>query len=233
MKYSALTIVILMSLLFSSCEDDELSTIISTETRDLSSFNKIHMDGVGDVDYIISPDFKIEITTHIDLMHDVDTYIRNGELHIDLDGRHKDIKTLDYTVYAPKVIEFKVKGVGDINCSDRIIVDHLTVLQDGVGSIFLDDVVATSVFARMSDVGDIELSGIAEQVSYRMDGVGSIQAFDLEAITGEARLEGVGDIEVNVSDDLTIFHDGVGKIYYLGNPDIHLSGDGGNIVKVN
>ncbi len=232
MKKSALSIFFLAIILLTSCEDKDLSTIITTESRDLATFSKIHLDGIGDVEYIVDPTFKIEITTHIDLMHDIQTSIKNGELHIDMRSNNKKIKELSYRVYAPEIVEFKVKGVGNITSLDPIDVDHLTVLQDGVGSINLSDIMAGSIYARMSDVGDIQLSGRAEEVSYRMDGVGSIKGFGLEAVTGEARLEGVGDIEINVSNELTILHDGIGKVYYIGNPVLHISGDGGNIVGV-
>ena len=123
--------------------------------------------------------------------------------------------------------------MGDITSVDLINVDDLVVLQDGVGDINLDNIDANTIYARMSDVGNINLVGIADEVSYRMDGVGSVRAFDLEAKIGDVELDGVGDIEVNASDDLTINHDGVGKVYYVGNPDLHITGEGGNIVGVN
>ncbi len=227
-----ITFIVVLFLL-SACEDERLSTVITTETRELSDFSKIHLDGVGDVEYIVSSEKKIEITTHVDLLHDVSTFVKNDELHIDLRKNNNKIKTLEYKVYAPEIVEFKINGVGDMESYDPIEVDHLTLLQDGVGKIRLNNILAESIFARLSDVGDIIIAGHANEVSYRLDGVGSIRAIDLVANIGDADLEGVGDIELYVLEDLTIHHDGMGKVYYKGNPTLHLSGDGGNIVGVN
>jgi len=232
MKSIQAIVLLLLVTIFSSCEDERLSTIITDETRDLPVFHKIHLDGVGNVEYIVSEDYKIEVTTHIDLLPAVKTYVSKDELHIDLTGRHKDVKKLEYKVYAPDVYEFKVDGVGDIYCFDQVIADHVYLLQDGVGKINMQDVVAKTIYARMSDVGDIIISGDADQVSYKMDGVGNIRGFDLTARIGEAVLDGVGDIEINASEDLTIDHDGVGKVYYKGSPTIHFTGKNGNIVGV-
>ena len=227
----SLVIILVLIPLFFSCETEEVSTIISTEIRDLPEFSKLNLEDLGDADIIISNDFKIEITTHVNVLDDIRTNVDDGELEIELRGRHKNIRVLDYKVFVPTLERITLEGVGNIRCFDPLESDNIFIYQDGVGNIDLRNIKAETVYAKLNDVGDIILSGEADNIAYDLEGVGSIQAFGLEALIGEAVLDGVGDIEINAIDDLTIKNDGVGKVYYLGNPTLHISGKNNGIVK--
>ena len=235
MKFSISILTVLLTgfvLIFSSCEHDPVSELISSEERSLASFHKIEIDGVGNTQLIPDSEYRIEIITHVDLFDDIITNVIDGKLYIDLKGKHKKIQKLEYKVYAPFYDEIKLDAVGDIYCFDGFEVNHLTVIQKDVGKIDLRNISANSIYAHLNDVGDILLSGSAADVMYRMDGVGSIHGFNMISQRGEAILEGVGDIEIHATEELILRNSGVGKIYYKGNPQIEIHGNSSGIISI-
>lgn len=235
MKSYVMFIPVLMMLLgFSSCyEERDLGNVIIQE-REMDDFYGINLGGIGDATLISSPEFKVEVRTHVNLMDDVITTLEGGILNIDLIGNHKSIDILEYRIYTPYVNYIKLDNVGNIYCQDGFSTQSIKIIQDGVGNIRLQNISADEIDVTLDDVGDIYLSGTAGKEFVVLDGVGNYDAFDLNADTVDVFHDGVGDVKVSVNDYLKVVAQGVGKVYYKGDPvvDANVSGVGG-LIKVN
>ena len=81
-----------------------------------------------------------------------------------------------------------------------------------------------------SGVGNITLSGEADEAEYSCSGVGNINAKDLKAREVDAGVSGVGGIECYASESIKGRVTGVGGLKYAGHPakkDLNRSMTGG------
>ena len=151
-----------------------------------------------------------------------------------LTGSHQRIKTLEFDVFAPSFTLIEQNDVADIKCIDGFTSNELTILQNDDGDINLYNLNLQNLYIELNDVGNIELSGMTEDITASLEGVGEIHLFEMNCKTAEVILSGIGDIEINASESLEIDLLGVGSVYFRGSPNIVINKTGvGQIVNVN
>ncbi len=220
-------VTVLVSASFFACEDYEFLGNEIREVRNLKEFDKLQLSTVGKVYLKNSPDYRIEIWTHEGVLDNIDTYVDGNEtLQVQLHGHFKKMKNLEYYVYMPYLSRLTLNGVCDVFCYEGFETDHLTIDQQNVGKIRLQNLYLDNIAVNLNDVGDIILSGMVTNGDFVLSGVGNIDAMELNTLHARATLTGVGDIALKVTDSLEIFHSGVGKVYYKGNPAVEYHGDG-------
>ena len=234
-RSSATWIFILMSFIvgISSCEIPEEPGLLTTEVRELDSFEGIIVETIGKIRLFESNENKIIINTNENVLDDLRTYVSGGNLIIQLTGRHRKIQKLEVDVYTSSYRYIKQNSVADIESMTGINTERLDIIQAGVGQIELPDIITENLLITLDDVGNVTIGGSTRTLFCDLDGVGDIKLFDLAAKTGELILSGVGDIEVNVSDTLKIDLSGTGSVFYKGSPDMSINLTGiGKILQV-
>lgn len=68
--------------------------------------------------------------------------------------------------------------------------------------------------------GHVYLQGKARNGKFNIMSAGAVEAGDLETVKATCRVFGSGAIDCNVSEDLSAFGAGSGKVYYRGTPKI-------------
>jgi hypothetical protein len=217
-----------------SCETGEEPGPLVTQERSLPVFESIRVETIGKVRLHVAPDYRVVIHTNSNVVDDINLSIFENELHISLTGKHKKIDRLELDVYAPEYTAIRLDGVADISCRESIVTSFLTVEQDGIGDIHLEDIQVQKVYFKLSEDGNVEVEGITNEIIATHSGVGNLRLFRLFGNTGDLKLSGTGNIEINVSDFLNIDLSGVGDIKYMGSPAMNIRHTGvGKIVKVN
>jgi len=69
------------------------------------------------------------------------------------------------------------------------------------------------------NLGDITLTGNADNLDSTISGSGNLNLFELDANTATVNIYGSGNAEIN-ADVITTNIEGSGKISYKGNPDV-------------
>ena len=110
--------------------------------------------------------------------------------------------------------------MGDFKTTSPLRTDTLHIDNSGVGDIRLDNLNCKQLTIHNSSVGDMYLSGKAEQATYQSKGVGDIRAKEMK--TNDVTLEhnGVGDVECHASKTIRIRSKGVGNVKYYGKPQV-------------
>ena len=179
----------------------EASDDIVTKTYKLSPFEEVKMRGVGNVELIQSETKNgvVELTAP-------DNYI---ELYkFESDGKRLDIS------FAKKAINIHTKDV-----RIRVYVTDLIKLENsGAASISMASLDTDEIDVKNSGVGNITISGIADNVELICSGVGSIHAGDLKALNVNANVSGVGSIECYASESIEGKVSGIGSLNYGGHP---------------
>ena len=226
--------LILIAMIFASCECYEDPGIVITESRELTEYDALNIETVGKVNLYAAEEFKIIVTTHDNIINDIVTSVVDNKLTVRLTGTHRRIKTLEFDVFAPSFTLIEQNDVADINCMDGFTSNELTILQNDVGDINLYNLNLQNLYIELNDIGDVELSGMTHDITALLEGVGEIHLFEMNCKTADVDLSGTGDIEINASEFLEIDLSGVGSVYYKGSPNIEINKTGvGQIVNVN
>jgi hypothetical protein len=226
--------LIMVAIVFASCDCYEDPGIVINESRELTEFDALNIETVGKINLYAAEEFKIIIKTHINIIDDIVTNVIDNKLTIRLTGNHNRIRTLELDIFAPTYTLIEQNDVAKITCNDGFTATELSIIQNDVGDIHLFNLNIESLFIELKDVGDVELTGRANTVTASLDGVGEIHLFDMVSKSAELDLSGTGDIEINASESLGVHLSGVGSVYYKGSPNISIDKTGvGEVVNVN
>ena len=179
----------------------EASDNIVTKTYKLSPFEEVKMRGVGNVELIQSETKNgvVELTA--------------PDNYIELYKFESNDKRLDIS-FAKKAINIHTKDV-----RIRVYVTDLIKLENsGAASISMASLDTDEIEVKNSGVGNITISGIADNVELICSGVGSIHAGDLKALNVNANVSGVGSIECYASESIEGKVSGIGSLNYGGHP---------------
>ncbi len=199
-----------------SCRRDEIhgSGNIITQDRSVPAFENVRIQGPIKANIHYGSTQHVSVRTDAIAISEVWTTVSNNTLVLDLDQTHNYHHiNFEVDVYMPVIHRLTHEGVSNSSLSGSYAVDTLEVVHDGVG--------------------DLEFHGSAGHLSIAHDGVGKLKAFDFPADTVEVGLTGVGHIEVTAFDRLQGHLDGVGNIYYRGNPQVSITDTGvGSVIHV-
>ena len=122
-------------------------------------------------------------------------------------------------IVTPTIDHVYNNGVGNMHVKGTAKTQMMTVTNEGVGNVTIDNLQCEILQVINEGVGNIDLSGRATtRAVFKSEGVGSINAFDLITPDLMAELNGVGGIECHATERFTCKANGVGSVYYMGNP---------------
>lgn len=159
---------------------------------------------------------------------------KGGTLTIKSTKEYKVKKNSGVTIriVTPTLDHVYNNGVGNMHVKGTVKAPMMTVTNEGVGNVTFDDLHCEILQIINEGVGDINLTGEAtKRAVFKSEGVGSINAYSLITPDLTAELEGVGSIECHATERFTCKAEGVGSIYYKGNPK-HTNISNGGIGKV-
>lgn len=206
---------------------------ITTQQRQVSSFNSIEASGSIKVHVRQDSSSSVKIETDENLMEYVDVYTTGNKLVIKAKEGYNLDPSKDLIVYAaaPLFRSIDVSGSGDI-ISDNIISggEPLEMGVSGSGMINVQ-VALPKVSADVSGSGDVFLKGTAKEFAGSISGSGSIKAFDLTTDNTSLHLSGAADAEVTANQKLDVSVSGSGDVKYKGNAAVSQSISGSGSVK--
>lgn len=201
---------------------------MENEEREVSGFDEIQFTGIGNL--IIEQGDKEALVVEADdnIIGLIETEVRGDVLHIGFKRGVNIVPTsrIKFHLTVKDLNRIDLSGLGDIDC-DKFETDSLKFNISGSGNIDFE-IVAESIETNVSGLGDINLSGKVDSHKIQISGSGKYDAEELESKDCEVELTGLGSATVNVSGDLKIDINGVGNVYYKGDPHVsqHISGLG-------
>ncbi len=215
---SSLYTFLLAIILFSACDEQNGPEIqgsdnIITEVREVGSFERIHISSVINAK-IVKGAQRLSITANDNIIELVQTEVRNQILYIDLeDGNYGEI-SITANIDTPEFDELTTVGVNAVEVSQFDNLDQIELNIEGVGNI--------------------QMSGSANEVFINSSGASNLEAFDFTSSNCEINLTGVGNVQITVTEELSGALSGVGNILYKGTPEIDVDVTGvGNVVDSN
>ena len=210
---------------------------VQTETRTVSSFNKISASSGIDVIYTKGNQY-VKVVADENLLELMVTEVKGKELIIKRKNNTniKRSKKFEVHVSAPELTAVSVSSGADfvgkdeittkqfnVSCSSgadvKLSVDaNKVVITTSSGADANLEVQAESISAKASSGADIQLKGSGKDASLKASSGADINAFHLSVDNCEATASSSGDISIMVSESLNAKASSGGDISYKGNP---------------
>jgi hypothetical protein len=174
---------------------------VVTETREVSGFTAVTLEGFGEVIIDQNGSESLTITTDENFMPYLETEVRGDTLFIRTqeDVIFTDIAKLTFLIEAASLDSVELSGAGSMTISN-LDTDRWQATLPGAGSI--------------------TVSGQATAQTVELSGAGSYDAAGLESQEAAIHNSGAGTAVVMVSDDLDVTIDGLGSVEYIGDPQV-------------
>jgi hypothetical protein len=205
---------------------------VITETVQVANFDRISLEGAGEVRVTQNGNESLMVETYANVMDLVMAEVEDGTLKLGLEETDKMILTrrLIFHVGVDDLTSLAVAGSGGIE-TDSIQTNNLDAAVAGSGRIRISNLTADGVKASIGGSGRIELAGgeAAEQ-EVSIGGSGKYLAGEVCSASVAVSISGSGDATVCATESLEADISGSGSVNYHGQPTVNLSSSGsGNI----
>lgn len=207
-----------------------------TDTRMVSGYDEIVLDGSGNVTIIQGNKEKVVIDADKELMDRIVTEVKGRKLHLGLktswNWRPKSYSTIYYTVYIKDVSGLSINGSGDI-AADKVKSNDLSLRINGSGKVVIDNLKCNDLDVSINGSGECNVAGKTRRQSVQISGSGDFNAKQLRSKSAEVHINGSGDVVLQADDELDVVVSGSGDVVYYGSPAVttHVSGSGDVIGK--
>lgn len=204
---------------------------IISESRQVSEFNKIRLEGQGKVTLTQGIQSSLEVTTDDNILPSIETVVKDGKLIISHEkGKNLRPTKLNYIITAKNLQGVSIAGSGDITGKSKFVSEDFYTYVSGSGDIRLE-LNTAHMTSDIAGSGSIHLSGKADVHQASITGSGEVNAFDLETQNASVSITGSGDCKVSASKKLRAKITGSGDVLYKGQPQISQSITGSGKVK--
>ncbi len=227
---------------------------IVTQTVDVSNFDRVSLDGSGDVYIEQGETENLTIETDDNILPWLDTRVKANELVLSMKPGQNINPSRDivYRLTVKDLNGISLQGSGNffietlesnntkilVSGSGDVLIKGLTATSLsidllGSGNITVDDVHVNTVDTSVKGSGDIKLEGKATSQKVAVSGSGNYLAEDLETTSADITVPGSAGVTVWVNDDMKVNINGSGNVRYYGKPNIDQNVLGsGNIISL-
>ena len=206
------------------------NTDFSTETRDIKDVKRVLIKDYGHLFISQGDEESLRIEGDRDVIATVKTYVREGELVLDIDASWFDKtwsavtsavegRVLKYHLMVKSLDGIFVQGAADVKMQ-ALKTESIYVTLKGAGEIVINQIESGLVDVDLPGAGRISLSGKTDRLHVSMKGAGSFDAPQLESREARVVLRGVGKATVWTTAQLDATVEGIGAIDYYGNPTV-------------
>jgi hypothetical protein len=206
-----------------ACDDDWVECyrgngIYSEEQVSIDNFESIKIESSIDVELVPDTANFAIISGDDNLIDLVSTRVIGNKLSIDyredincVRPTQKTVMELHYT----NLNEIIIDGSGDVFGLDSIINDRLDIKINGSGNIQLEANIQ-SLLIEIDGSGDVEIDGKGNSGFVLIEGSGNVDLYDYEMRELGIEINGSGDTRAFVQDQLQVWINGSGNVWYRG-----------------
>lgn len=191
-------------------------------TRDfkVSNFDNLNLGTVADVYYTQSTDdtWSLQIYGSDNIVELVDVEVKDNTLYLNMKKKNIKKSNLKINISSPNLQKVKTHGVGNFIIKEKFQGTSLSIKNEGVGDIKINDINCTDLEVRVEGVGNSAIKGKVDRAKLCTDGVGNIDADELISDSVTATTNGVGNISCYAKQSINAKVNGIGSISYKGNP---------------
>ncbi len=190
-----------------------------TETRPLSSFNRVNLEGSMHVILQSGPECAAYVTSDENLSGYIQTSSYAGVLTIRLSTEIEPVVIPEITVVVPDIHQIIQNGNGLMDIQEGGNFPDLSLELNGGGQIRFS-ATASHLSATVNGSGSINLQGFAAMLTVDLNGTGEIQAENLLVEDADVDLSGSGNVflDLDYESNLNLNLSGSGLLEWWGSP---------------
>lgn len=244
MRFINVIFILLIISSFFACNKKDLGDCfkstgeITEETREVGAFSKIIIH--DNIDIILEPGTAkyLQVSAGKNLLEKIITKTNGDTLIISNNNSCNWVRNYStpITVNIPveHLSEIEYRSIGNINCSDTIFTDSLTInVYEGAGTL---NVLTSSYLVRSNlhyGTADIKISGKCVLSFVYSASFGLIDNRKLNCKMVYVTTKSSNNIYLNAEQSLSANIENIGNIYYSGSPNISLQQSGsGQLIKL-
>ena len=202
---------------------------VATETRDVSGFTAVDLSSVGTLIIQQGSVELLSITAEDNIFPYLKTDVVGNNLRIGVRD-NINLNPHEEIIYNLTVIDLErleSSGIGKIEMGS-LNTDELDVDISGASDLRILNLNARDFNLDLSGVGNVEISGSAEQQRVDLSGAGNYEAGDLKNEYARIEISGTGQAVIWAEKELDVEISGMGNLQYYGDPALitDLSGIG-------
>jgi hypothetical protein len=190
---------------------------ITTETRPVTTFNRIDADGAFSVQVKQDNTESVRVEADENLQQYITVRTEGNTLYLQMrkHTQFNDIKKMVIHVSCRELSAIRTNIVGSFETIDTLRVGNLQVKTNSVGrtALLLN---GNTLNADINSVGSCSLAGTIGDATINNAGVGQLSARNLKAGNLVLDNSGVGSAEVYADKTIAITSSGVGSVKYYG-----------------
>lgn len=217
---------ILLGLVMSACgfsvdvDFDQGSGVVITETRQVSNFDRVSLNGIGDLTLVQGDSESLQIEAEDNVIKNITTEVRNGTLYIGFERKTiLPTKPVKFYLTMRDIHDLETKGVSNVK-AESVQTDRLHIGISGTGNIEIEDLSASSLEISISGAGNFSSSGKVDQQEINLSGAGNFNGEDLQSKTAKVTITGLGKVTLWVTENLDVTISGTGGVDYYGEPQV-------------
>jgi hypothetical protein len=174
---------------------------VKTENREVAKFDRVDMQGIGNLTIVQGSEESLTITADENLLPYITTDVVNGTLQI---GMKPNIslnpsRAIEYKLVMKSVTGVQLSGFGNIE-SEGLKGEDLEVKLSGSGDINIGTIESGSLLVRISGFGDFNAKSIkAKTPTIEITGSGDINVDELDAEDLAVKISGFGNAKISRS----------------------------------
>jgi hypothetical protein len=206
----------------------------------LQGFEEVSVNDIFNVVLKNDTVFSVEFTGREDILKNVSLISPDNSLFIHDNNAFKwlpDYPRVTATISFPDLNILNINSASRISSPDTLFVSGLTIMANAqlIEADLILHATAISLVTGSDNYGHYTLKGFAHTSLFNISGSAQLWAGDLE--TGRAQVENrsTGDCYVNVNNELRVWLEHYGNIYYTGSPDhliIESRTSRGNLIRI-
>jgi len=218
-------VILIASVLFTSADSKSQTIngngIVSKEKRNVSSFSKIEINSVMNVFLKQTSEESVTIESDNNLFPYIETFVKDNTLIIEIKDKTKFNKYDKMNLYVnfKDINNLENNSVGNVKSENKLELTSFSIENNSVGNLDLD-LNCQNLNVDINSVGNVTFSGKAVNVNISNNSVGNLDAFDMTAENMVIENNSVGNSNVYVTGEISIESNGVGNVFYKGNPKV-------------
>lgn len=188
-----------------------------SEERQINNFRGLDVSGGFEVILTQGEKHSLVIEADDNLMRDIVTEVRGGELNIYVRGSVSPVTKMKAYLTFVQLEDIDISGAVKLISDQKLNFEHLSIDGSGASKIeFAADLQSMKV--DLSGASSLTLSGTLNDINIECSGASKLYMSNLQAASAKLELSGASYAEVNVTEKLRVEASGASDVRYKGDP---------------
>lgn len=229
-KILIITILIASIFILSACQFLPWFSVVrgsgnlTTESRPVSSFNAVQLDGAGRLVITQGASESLEIRADDNLIGNLTSEVKGDTLVLGFQEQSWRRTVLPsqpvvYTLTITNLTRLTLNGAGDLEIRS-LKTETFDLAINGAGNIDIQDLSTGKLAVNFAGAGSVSVSGMTVEQAVTLDGAGNYQAGNLQTMNTSIQINGLGSGTVWATETLQVGIAGGGTVSYYGSPNV-------------